>query len=383
MSVNSSTSPFFTSTNPLGDSQLILAGRRGDLRSLRQIADHLLSAGHSKSDVSNIFAHHTNRLGKTVLHEAAQNSREDCVRFLVEKSSVENSDGGIIRNLAMDPDYLKQGDWTPLMLACTKDNSRVIRTLVDAGASLRLKNKDGWTPFHIACREGHKDIIDYFLSLTSSEPWTTRSKNGRTPLHTAALYGRKEIIDSLISPSICTNVDEVDSCGTTPFMDALRAGHVELAEKLLLAGADLNKIDAVGRKAIHLSAQAGRDESIEFLIAQNERMESSSDGSNGSKTEYLVNAQTKDASKSRPAHFAAKEGHVSTLRLLKRYGADLIAGDSKGRSPLHMAASSQRVECIEYLLSEGAQDVEDYDGYKPSQLARKPDVKGRFLDFLT
>ena len=41
---------------------------------------------------------------------------------------------------------------TPLMLACTKDNLEVVETLVSNGASLELVNKDGWTPFHIACR---------------------------------------------------------------------------------------------------------------------------------------------------------------------------------------------------------------------------------------
>jgi len=38
------------------------------------------------------------------------------------------------------------------MLACTKDNLAVIQVLVKHGASLQLKNKDGWNSFHIAVR---------------------------------------------------------------------------------------------------------------------------------------------------------------------------------------------------------------------------------------
>ena len=38
------------------------------------------------------------------------------------------------------------------MLACTKQNLPVVEELVNGGASLSLVNKDGWTPFHIACR---------------------------------------------------------------------------------------------------------------------------------------------------------------------------------------------------------------------------------------
>ena len=41
---------------------------------------------------------------------------------------------------------------TPLMLACTKDSKAVVDTLLHLGASLKVRNKDGWTPFHIACR---------------------------------------------------------------------------------------------------------------------------------------------------------------------------------------------------------------------------------------
>ena len=38
------------------------------------------------------------------------------------------------------------------MLACTKDSAAVVDVLIKSGASLTLVNKDGWTPFHIACR---------------------------------------------------------------------------------------------------------------------------------------------------------------------------------------------------------------------------------------
>lgn len=75
-------------------------------------------------------------------------------------------------------------------------------------------------------------------------------------------------------------------------------------------------------------------------------------------------------------HF--QEGHVSTLKLLKSYGALLDSSDSKGRNPLHMAAISQRIECVQYLLSEGVHDIPDAQGVRPSQLAKKPEVKQAF-----
>ena len=72
------------------------------------------------------------------------------------------------------------------MLACTKDDAGVVELLVRAGASLRLTNKDGWTPLHIACRQGNPDIVGFLLD-TEPGCWDTISKNGRTPLHTAGM----------------------------------------------------------------------------------------------------------------------------------------------------------------------------------------------------
>ncbi len=70
------------------------------------------------------------------------------------------------------------------MLACTKDSTSIVQTLVHAGASLNLRNKDGWTPFHLACRQGNREIV-MFLLETAPQCWDTVSNNGRTPLHTA------------------------------------------------------------------------------------------------------------------------------------------------------------------------------------------------------
>ena len=72
------------------------------------------------------------------------------------------------------------------MMACTKSRQDVVATLVNAGANISLKNKDGWNSFHIACREGHSTIINYLLDVDPN-CWQTISHNKRTPLHTVGL----------------------------------------------------------------------------------------------------------------------------------------------------------------------------------------------------
>ena len=40
------------------------------------------------------------------------------------------------------------------MLACTKSNKAMVELFIKKGASVLLRNKDGWNSFHLACRYG-------------------------------------------------------------------------------------------------------------------------------------------------------------------------------------------------------------------------------------
>lgn len=69
-------------------------------------------------------------------------------------------------------------------MACTRRNLAIIQDLLRHGADPALRNKDGWTAFHIACRTGDPLVVDYLLTF-APDIWRTESKTYRTPLHTA------------------------------------------------------------------------------------------------------------------------------------------------------------------------------------------------------
>lgn len=72
-------------------------------------------------------------------------------------------------------------------MACTRRNLGVIQELLSYGADPRLKNKDGWNSFHIACREGDPKVALHLLDA-APDVWRTESKTQRTPLHTAGQW---------------------------------------------------------------------------------------------------------------------------------------------------------------------------------------------------
>ncbi|KAM3858763.1 ankyrin repeat domain-containing protein 16 [Diretmus argenteus] len=280
---------------------------------------------------------------KRPLHEAASTSHDACVEYLIGAGAT--------------VDCLKKADWTPLMMACTRRNLRVVELLLSHGADPTLKNKDGWNSFHIACREGDPLVIQHLLHVTP-DVWRTESKTLRTPLHTAAMHGREDIVRILLQR--CGYIpDSRDRCGVTPFMDAVRNGHISVAKLLLdMHQASPTAADIVGTQPVHQVAVTGQEEALQFLV-QDLNVDV-----NQTATDIQLTA----------LHYAAKEGHTSTIKTLLMLGAHLHVRDKKGRTALHMSCIGQHAEAARTLLHLGLKDSEDASGQTAQQLARKPDV---------
>ncbi|XP_033370750.1 ankyrin repeat domain-containing protein 16 isoform X3 [Parus major] len=274
----------------LGDSLLHHAARSGH----RDVLEFLIREIGMDPEVANGDY-------KRPIHEAASMGHQECVSFLLERGA--------------SVDCLKKGDWTPLMMACTRKNLEVIKTLVEHGANPLLRNKDGWNCFHIASREGHPEVLRFLLDVFPN-CWDTESTTGRTPLHTAAMHGCSQVVELLLER--CQyQPDSRDSCGVTPFMDALQNGHVGIARLLLEKHqACPTAVDALGAQALHRAAVTAQDGSIQFLVS-----------------ELGVDVNGRATSLRLPAlHYAAKEGHGQTIQTLLSLGADIQAKDGKGRS---------------------------------------------------
>ncbi|NWW80997.1 ANR16 protein, partial [Climacteris rufus] len=284
---------------------------------------------------------------KRPIHEAASMGHKECVDFLLERGA--------------SVDCLKKADWTPLMMACTRNNLEVIQALVEHGANPLLRNKDGWNCFHIASREGHPEVLRYLLDVAPGS-WDTQSKVGRTPLHTAVrILELPTTVSWLFSScSRCQyQADSRDSCGVTPFMDAIQNGHVGIARLLLHKHqACPTAVDALGAQALHRAAVTAQDGAIRFLVA-----------------ELGVDVNARATPLQLPAlHYAAKEGHGHTIQTLLSLGADVHAKDGKGRSALHAASAGQRADTAGLLLRAGLRDAPDATGMLAQQLARKPEL---------
>ncbi|XP_062990032.1 ankyrin repeat domain-containing protein 16 [Elgaria multicarinata webbii] len=321
-----------------GDTLLHYAARHGRLNILSYLVETL------DTDIE-LF----NNDYKQPLHEAASMGHRDCVLYLLDRGAA--------------VDCLKKGDWTPLMMACTRRNVEVIRDLVQHGANPLLKNKDGWNCFHIASREGDPQVIGYLLDVSPSI-WDTESKIKRTPLHTAAMHGCLEVVELLLER--CRyEPDSMDKCGVTPFMDAVQNGHLAVAQLLLEKHkACYSARDLLGAQPLHQAALAAQDGALRFLVL-------------GLGADVNARATSLQLA---ALHYAAKEGHAGTIETLLSLGADLNAKDGKNRTALHMACAGQHAACVQLLLQAGLRDSPDTAGTHAQQLVKKSSLLQLFKE---
>jgi ankyrin repeat protein len=128
-----------------------------------------------------------------------------------------------------------------------------------------------------------------------------------------------------------------------PLMWAARHGNIELMRLLLAAGADTERRDFNGDRAMVWAASAGQAGSIALLIAAGSPVDAPDDP-------YQMS----------PLMLAARSGHPHAVRILIIARADLDARDHSGGTALYEAVLTQNPESVRLLLNAGADpDIAD------------------------
>ncbi|XP_012280593.1 ankyrin repeat domain-containing protein 16 isoform X2 [Orussus abietinus] len=230
------------------DTPLHLAAREGHLHVVKHLCEGWSRPSY-RVDV-------TNNDMKRPLHDAAQFSRSDILKYLIQQGAYVDS--------------LKRGDWTPLMLACTKKNTKArecVDALLKANANPFIRNKDGWTPLSLACRTGDVEVIKLLLDRFP-ESIDTRSNNGRSVLHIAAFHDCESTISILVAKNV-NLLNCRDSSGSTPLHESVKSGSSNAMKLLLKLGADVTSVDVIGQTILHVAALVGNIEAIDYILRNN------------------------------------------------------------------------------------------------------------------
>ncbi|XP_074141587.1 transient receptor potential cation channel subfamily A member 1 [Sminthopsis crassicaudata] len=241
------------------------------------------------------------------IHLAIQCFHNDIVKVLIEHSTT-------------DVNLIGENGNTPLMLACSKDNSEALKLLVESGAKICKTNKFGCFPVHIAAFSGSKKCIEMLLKFGEEQGFSRQYQ-----------------------------INFLNNRNSSPLHFAVQSGDLEMIKICLANGAQINLEENGKCTALHFAATQGAIEIVKLMI------------SSYSGSEDIIN--TVDGNNETLLHRVSLFDHHELAEYLISMGANINSIDDEGRSPLLLATSSASWNIVNLLLSKGVDvEIKDYFG---------------------
>nr|XP_032815029.1 neurogenic locus notch homolog protein 1-like isoform X2 [Petromyzon marinus] len=237
----------------------------------------------------------------------------------------------------------------------TDDGSaNVITDLICQGAALHAQtDRTGETALHLAARYARSDAAKRLLDAGADA--NLPDNMGRSPLHAAVSADAQGVFQILIR-NRATDVDARMHDGTTPLILAARLAVEGMAEELINCHADVNKVDDLGKSALHWAAAVNNVEATLVLLK------------NG------ANKDMQDNKEETPLFLAAREGSYETAKLLLDHFASRDITDHVDRLPRDIAQERLHHDIVRLLDEYNV--VRNPSG--PNGLASPPQANGAY-----
>jgi ankyrin len=234
---------------------------------------------------------------------------------------------------------------TPLWAMASTGRLDAVSALLEAGADPNVRNAEGHTLLHMACRSSDEGLTQLLLKHNANP--SIRDNDDMEPMHHAALKGSEAVILQLLEcRAHKANVDCVDGSGTTPLIHAAENGHLRLLRYLIDRDANWKHRDDFGCDAFYIACAKGHILCATYLLGRGAEINMPNSKGNT------------------PLHVAARMGHVETVRWLLYLGADTAArsiAPSDGMDKIGTPAEVARAANLDHDLAESiASMIEEF-----------------------
>ncbi|PAA83693.1 hypothetical protein BOX15_Mlig016864g1 [Macrostomum lignano] len=306
-----------------------------------------------------------------------------------------------LHKLGLPLDHVNEKDGeTPLLTACQTSSPEVVNYLLDNGCNVKVMNKKGITPvlrasamgdlisvkrlkehgaqldvpavsgdtaILAAALRGKTPLVEFLYKEGCSV--TTSDDNGMGLAHLAASKSDTELLDVIRRAS--APLDEQDNKGNTPLIIAtIQPTNLDLMKQFIELKCNVETKNNKGKTATSIAVEQGSVEALNYLISVGGNL------GNITKTGETTTMQ------------AAKGNHLEVMKVISTSASqsNVNSTDINGKTAVHFAALSGRLEIIEFLKNEikANCDLADKNGNTPFMLAAgkgHKSVAEKLLDF--
>jgi ankyrin repeat protein len=200
-----------------------------------------------------------------------------------------------------------------------------LRKALQSGAPINFINPHTTdSPLMIACRKGHSEIVRLCLDFgAKNDP---HPDFGQTALHAAVTGNQFDCAKILLDIAAASDADYIianltDQHSQTPLHSAVLIGSIELTELLLQHGAKISSVDSYGQTPLHICAGSSSEQCLAVLLDHGG-------------DEYIDSI---DIYGNTPLHHSAYNGNVNCAKLLLETAANAFAKNSKNLTAYNLA----------------------------------------------
>lgn len=155
----------------------------------------------------------------------------------------------------------ESGNSTSILDLVRNGEEKKVLAALDAGASIKVRNRFGETPLMLASERGNGKIVAALLKAGADV--REKRKNGVTALMMAAERGHVDAAKELIRAS--AEVDAAAENGNTALLWAAMRGHYDVVKLLTEKGADISRKNKNGYTAAELAGKWRRGKIVQYL----------------------------------------------------------------------------------------------------------------------